>query len=59
VWWHDVEVRRGLRGEPVLRLHGPAEEHARRVGARRYLVSITHDAGVAAAVVLLESEGEP
>ena len=58
VWWHDFEVRRGPRGEPVLRLLGSAEAHARRLGVRRCLVSITHDAGVAAAVVLLESDGD-
>jgi len=59
VWWHDVEVRRGERGEPTLVLHGPAESHARRLGVSQWLVSITHDAGVAAAVVILESGGAP
>jgi holo-[acyl-carrier protein] synthase len=57
VWWHDLEVRRGPRGEPVLRLLGPAADHAARLGVRHCRVSITHDAGVAAAVVLLEGEG--
>ena len=57
VWWHDVEVRRGERGEPVLRLLGPAAKHAERLGVGRTLISISHDAGVAAAVVLLEAEG--
>jgi holo-[acyl-carrier protein] synthase len=59
VWWHDVEVRRGERGQPVLTLLGPAAERAKRLGVSRTLLSITHDAGVAAAVVLLETEGEP
>jgi holo-[acyl-carrier protein] synthase len=59
VWWHDLEVRRGPRGEPTLICRGAAAEHAARLGVRRCLLSITHDAGVAAAVVVFESEGDP
>jgi holo-[acyl-carrier protein] synthase len=55
VWWHHVEVRRGARGAPVLHLLGPALDYARRLGVARSLVSISHDAGVAAAVVILEA----
>ena len=51
--WTDVEVVRGP-GAPALRLHGVAEEGARRLGVSRVLVSRSHDAGVAAAVVVLE-----
>jgi len=54
VWWHDVEIARGALGMPVLNFLGPAREHAARLGATRSLISITHDAGVAAAVVVLE-----
>ena len=59
VWWHDLEVRRGAGGAPSLHLLGPAASHAQRLGVRRCLVSVTHDAGVAAAVVVLEGEGSP
>jgi holo-[acyl-carrier protein] synthase len=59
VGWHDLEVRRGARGQPVLELRGPAAQHARQLGVSRCLLSITHDAGVAAAVVLLESDTAP
>ncbi|MEP7049788.1 MAG: holo-ACP synthase [Pseudomonadota bacterium] len=55
VWWHDIEVRADARGGPQMTLRGPATAHAARLGVRRILVSITHDAGVAAAVVVLES----
>lgn len=55
VWWHSVEIRRGRLGAPELLLLGPAKAHAERLGVERTLVSITHDAGVAAAVVILES----
>lgn len=60
VWWQDVEVRRGQRGAPELRLTGPGAERAAQLGVARAHVSISHDAGVAAAVVVLESaEQEP
>jgi len=54
VWWHDVEIARGPLGVPVLSFLGVAREHAARLGVVLSLVSITHDAGVAAAVVILE-----
>ncbi len=56
VWWHDVEIRPDARGAPQLQFLGPGREHAKRLGVRRFWVSITHDAGVAAAVVVLDSE---
>ncbi len=57
VWFHDVEVRRSSSGAPELRMLGPALERARELGVQRSFVSITHDAGVAAAVVVLEGGG--
>lgn len=56
VWWQDVEVLRGAGGRPELRLLGAAVVHGERLGVVRTHVSITHDAGVAAAVVVLEGE---
>jgi len=56
VWWHDVEIRPDSRGAPRLTFLGPARAHAERLGVRRTFVSITHDAGVAAAVVVLEGD---
>jgi len=56
VWWHDVEIRSGARGAPQLVFRGTAIAHAERLGVRRSFVSITHDAGVAAAVVVLEAD---
>jgi holo-[acyl-carrier protein] synthase len=55
VGFHDLEVRRSQSGAPELRLLGAAQRHAQRLGVSRALISITHDAGVAAAVVILES----
>lgn len=54
VGWHDLEVRGQPKRPPELVVHGPAQELARRMGVERILLSITHDAGVAAAVVILE-----
>jgi holo-[acyl-carrier protein] synthase len=58
IGWHDVEVLRGSSGSPALALSGAAAEEARRRGAARALVTMTHDGGVAAATVILDSEGE-
>ena len=56
VWWHDVEIRPDARGAPQMAFLGTATAHAFRLGVRRILVSITHDAGVAAAVVVLDRD---
>ena len=55
VFWQDIEVRSNARGGPELVFLGAARVHAERLGVERAFVSITHDAGVAAAVVVLES----
>jgi holo-[acyl-carrier protein] synthase len=55
VGWHHIEVRRGPLGAPELKLHGPGRVVADRLGATRFHLSITHDAGVAAAVAILEA----
>ena len=41
-------------GEPEMRFYGRAAQVAQVLGVVKTLVSITHDAGVAAAVVVLE-----
>jgi holo-[acyl-carrier protein] synthase len=52
--WHDFEVDRDFSGAPAMRFRGRAAEVASLMGVARAHVSITHDAGVAAAVVVLE-----
>jgi phosphopantetheinyl transferase (holo-ACP synthase) len=49
----DFEVTRG-DGVPRLRLHGAAARAQARVGGRLHL-TLTHDGGIAAAVVVVES----
>ncbi len=56
--WVDVEVQNLASGEPVILLHGEAALRARSLGAGRVHVSITHTAGHAAAVVVLETAPE-
>jgi holo-[acyl-carrier protein] synthase len=58
VGWHEVEVRRAASGRPTLELKGNAIAMVQAFGADRWHVTITHDAGVAVAVVILESVKE-
>lgn len=53
IHWTDVEVLRE-EGAPRLRFSRVAEKVARDRGVTRIHLSLTHDAGVAAAVVVLE-----
>jgi len=57
VGWHELRVRRAASGRPNLELYGKALDLARSAGASRWHMSITHDGGVAAAVVVLEGTG--
>ena len=54
VGWHEVEVRRAENGRPTLELKGNALAMVQRFGADKWHVTISHDAGIAAAVVILE-----
>jgi holo-[acyl-carrier protein] synthase len=54
VGWHHLEVRAAPKQPPELILHGPARALADSVGVEGVQMSISHDAGVAAAVVILE-----
>jgi holo-[acyl-carrier protein] synthase len=56
VQWKDVEVERLASGQPILHLHGAALGEAKKLGATRFHVSLTHDQLVSAAVVILESD---
>jgi holo-[acyl-carrier protein] synthase len=54
VGWHEVEVRRAENGRPMLELKGNALAMVQKFGADKWHVTISHDAGIAAAVVILE-----
>ena len=53
--WHDFEVANLSSGRPTLRLHGKAAELAEKLGVQVVALSITHTAGQALAMVILES----
>lgn len=55
IGWHDVEVLRQTGGAPSLALHGRAKARAQECRVTRTHLTISHDAGVACAVVVLES----
>ncbi|HEU5262442.1 MAG TPA: holo-ACP synthase [Gemmatimonadales bacterium] len=50
----QVEVTRTDGGAPALRLSGRAADRARERGVRSVHVSLSHQAGIAAAAVILE-----
>jgi len=54
VRWVDIEVARAPGSAPKCVLHGATAEIARRKGIRTIHVTITHDAGIAAAVAVAE-----
>lgn len=47
--WTDVEVTLEPSGAPTLRLTGQAAQYAEELGARRWVLSLTHAGGFAAA----------
>ena len=57
VGWRDFEVVREPSGRTLLRMTGRAAEIARMLGVTGCHLSLTHQGGVAAAVVVLEGAG--
>jgi holo-[acyl-carrier protein] synthase len=53
--WHDAEVVRAADGQPRFELRGTVADAARQRGARSWHLSLSHDGGIATAVVLLEN----
>ena len=55
--WHDAEVVTESSGRPVLVLRGSVLAVAERLGVVRTHLSLSHDAGIATAFVVLECAG--
>ncbi|MFC4333914.1 holo-ACP synthase [Salininema proteolyticum] len=53
--WHDCEVQSDPTGKPSILLRGTAAEAADRRSIARWHVSLTHDGGIASAVVVAET----
>jgi holo-[acyl-carrier protein] synthase len=52
--WIDAEVQTDETGRPSMVLTGSVARRADQLGASRVHVSLSHDAGIASAVVVLE-----
>ncbi len=52
--WVDAEVHTDETGRPALALSGSVASRAAELGVRHTHVSLSHDAGIASAVVVLE-----
>ena len=60
--WTDAEVVTDPAGRPELKVYGTVAAAAARLGVRHWHVSLSHDGGIATAVVIAEAgdlNGEP
>lgn len=53
--WHDAEVVSEESGRPLLSIRGTVQARADELGVHHLHLSLSHDAGIASAVVVLES----
>jgi len=53
--WHDAEVVSEDSGRPLFTLRGTVAARAAELGAVHVHLSLSHDAGIASAMVVLES----
>lgn len=53
--WHDAEVVREKGGRPRLEVRGSVARRAEELGIVRFHLSLSHDAGIASAVVIGEN----
>lgn len=53
--WVDATVRKDAAGRPHLEVTGTVAAHAERLGVVSLHVSLSHDAGIASAVVVAEA----
>ncbi|HUF28096.1 MAG TPA: holo-ACP synthase [Gemmatimonadaceae bacterium] len=56
IGWREIEVGNGEDGQPVLVLHGRARERADELAVARLLLTMTHSAAIACAVVIAERD---
>jgi holo-[acyl-carrier protein] synthase len=52
--WHDAEIDRGDDGRPLLTVRGTVAEAADKLGVRHWHLSLSHDAGLAVAMIVAE-----
>ncbi|MRG61283.1 holo-ACP synthase [Agromyces sp. CFH 90414] len=56
--WHDMRIVQSTEGDPDFALSGALAEHVAALGISRVHLSMSHDAGIASAFVVLERSGE-
>jgi holo-[acyl-carrier protein] synthase len=54
IWFSQIEVLNNETGKPYMQLNGEAQEQYLASGADAIHISVTHSAGIAVAVVILE-----
>jgi holo-[acyl-carrier protein] synthase len=54
--WQDAEVLRGAGGQPELTVRGTVLACADQLGVVGWHISLSHDAGIASAMVIAESD---
>lgn len=54
--WHDMQVVQDSEGNPDFQLSGGLAEHVQALGIDRVHLSMSHDAGIASAFVVLETD---
>jgi len=59
IGWLDVETLNEPSGKPYLVLHGRAESLASQMGLAHWSVSLSHDGGMAIALVVALSRDRP
>ncbi|MEJ3404409.1 holo-ACP synthase [Rathayibacter sp. YIM 133350] len=57
--WHDMVIVSDEHGDPAFELTGTVAAIAARRGVRRVHVSMSHDAGIATAFVVTETDAVP
>jgi holo-[acyl-carrier protein] synthase len=57
--WHDAEISVGAHGRPLLSVRGTVAARAAELGVSAWHVSLSHDGGIASAVVVAEGPGAP
>jgi holo-[acyl-carrier protein] synthase len=57
--WHDAEVIVGDHGRPLLDVRGTVARRAAVLGVTGWYVSLSHDGGIASAVVIAEGPDGP
>lgn len=57
--WHDAEITRDENGRPAIVVRGTVAARARLLGVSGWHVSLSHDGGIASAMVIAEGWGVP